>query len=307
MTRPLLLNPPNLRGTLLRDEPLTHYNTWRVGGTAQILYKPADIDDLGVFLQSCPKTEPIVWIGLGSNSLIKDGGISGIVVITQNCLNRIEQISEDKVRVEAGVSCAKMARFCTRQHLTGGEFWAGIPGTMGGALRMNAGCFHKETWESVVEVETITRLGERRIRQPQEFKIAYRNAVGLERDEWFTAATCQMIPGDQVKSAELIKELLAHRAATQPINESNCGSVFRNPPNHFAAKLIESCGLKGYQIGGAVVSQKHANFIINDSGQSSAQDIEELINFVRQTVYAKTGIELTPEVHVIGEDKCQIS
>ena len=302
MNQSAVINQDTLKGELLRDEPLAHYTTWRVGGAARLLYKPADMDDLANFLQQCPVNEPMVWIGLGSNSLIKDGGFAGIVVITQNCLNNLTQIAEDLVRVEAGVSCAKMARFCTRQHLTGGEFWAGIPGTMGGALRMNAGCFHKETWESVVEVETINRLGERRARQPSEFKIAYRSALGLEPDEWFVAATCRLIPGDQVHSAELIKELLAHRAATQPTNEFNCGSVFRNPPNQFAAKLIESCGLKGHQIGEAMVSQKHANFIINHAGKASAKDIEQLIDFVRQTVYAKTGIELIQEVHVIGEE-----
>ncbi len=302
MKQPVVINQATLKGELLSDELLAHYTTWRVGGAARLLYKPADIDDLANFLQQCPVTEPIIWIGLGSNSLIKDGGFAGIVVITQNCLNNLTQIAEDLVRVEAGVSCAKMARFCTRQHLTGGEFWAGIPGTMGGALRMNAGCFHKETWESVVEVETITRLGERRIRKPSEFKIAYRSALGLDLDEWFVAATCRLIPGDQAHSAELIKELLAHRAATQPINEWSCGSVFRNPPNQFAAKLIESCGLKGHQIGEAIVSQKHANFIINHAGKASAKDIEQLIDFVRQTVYAKTGIELIQEVHVIGEE-----
>ena len=302
MNQSAVINQDTLKGELLRDEPLAHYTTWRVGGAARLLYKPADMDDLANFLQQCPVNEPMVWIGLGSNSLIKDGGFAGIVVITQNCLNNLTQIAEDLVRVEAGVSCAKMARFCTRQHLTGGEFWAGIPGTMGGALRMNAGCFHKETWESVVEVETINRLGERRVRQPSEFKIAYRSALGLEPDEWFVAATCRLIPGDQVHSAELIKELLAHRAATQPTNEFNCGSVFRNPPNQFAAKLIESCGLKGHQIGEALVSQKHANFIINHAGKASAKDIEQLIDFVRQTVYAKTGIELIQEVHVIGEE-----
>jgi UDP-N-acetylmuramate dehydrogenase len=247
----------------------------------------------------------LIWLGLGSNSLIKDSGFPGIVIVTQGCLNNITQISDDSVRAEAGVSCAKTARFCTRNRLTGGEFWAGIPGTMGGALRMNAGCFHKETWESVVEVETLNRSGERRIRQPSEFNIAYRNVSGLGPEEWFVAATCRLIPGDKEHSAHLIKELLAHRAATQPTSEYNCGSVFRNPPNHFAAKLIESCGLKGYQIGGAVVSNKHANFITNQNGEASATDIAQLIDYVRETVRAQTGVELIQEVHMIGADECR--
>ncbi len=306
MNQLMITNQDTLRGELLWNEPLASYTTWRVGGPAKVLYKPADIEDLIHFLKACPVSEPLIWLGLGSNSLIKDGGFPGIVIVTQGCLNHMAQVSDDLVRVEAGVSCAKMARFCTRNRLTGGEFWAGIPGTMGGALRMNAGCFHKETWETVVEVETVTRSGERRVRQPSEFNIAYRNVAGLAPEEWFIAATCRLIPGDQEHSAQLIKELLAHRAATQPTNEYNCGSVFRNPPDHFAAKLIESCGLKGHQIGGAVVSQKHANFIINQAGEASAKDIEQLIDWVRQTVHVQTGFELIQEVHVIGVDECRI-
>lgn len=302
MNQIAMINPENLRGELLQNEPLADYTTWRVGGPAQVLYKPADIEDLIHFLQACPLTVPIVFIGLGSNALIRDSGFPGVVIVTQGCLHALAQIADDLVRVEAGVSCAKMARFCTRNRLTGGEFWAGIPGTMGGALRMNAGCFHKETWETIVAVETVTRSGEHRVRHPNEFKIAYRHVTGLEPDEWFVAATCRLIPGDQAHSADLIKELLAHRSATQPINEYNCGSVFRNPPQQFAAKLIESCGLKGHRIGGAMVSEKHANFIINHEGKASAKDIEQLIEFVRQTVHEKTGFELIQEVHVIGVD-----
>lgn len=304
MSEPIEIKQDQLRGELLRDEPLAHYTTWRVGGPARLLYKPKDVEDLALFLQSCPAHEPIVWLGLGSNSLIKDSGFSGIVVVTQGCLNDMKQIADDLVRVEAGVSCAKMARFCTRKSLTGGEFWAGIPGTMGGALRMNAGCFNKETWETITAVETINRVGERRVRQPNEFKVEYRNVTGLAPDEWFIAATCRLIPGDKVHSAEMIKQLLARRAATQPTNEYNCGSVFRNPPNHYAAQLIESCGLKGHKIGEAMVSPKHANFIINYEGKASAKNIEDLIAFVQQTVYTQTGIKLIQEVHAIGDDKC---
>lgn len=305
MRQPIAINQEKLRGKLLWNEPLVDYTTWRVGGPADALYKPADIDDLVQFLHACPSSVPLVWLGLGSNSLIKDGGVPGIVIVTQGCLNDMRQIAPDLVRVEAGVSCAKMARFCTRNHLTGGEFWAGIPGTMGGALRMNAGCFHKETWETVIEVETLNRSGERRVRQPSEFQISYRHIAGLGPEEWFIAATCRLVPGDHDHSAQMIKELLAHRAKTQPTNEYNCGSVFRNPPEHFAAKLIESCGLKGRQIGGAVVSQKHANFIINQEGKASAKDIEQLIDLVRQTVREQTGFELIQEVHVIGVDECR--
>jgi UDP-N-acetylmuramate dehydrogenase len=288
-------------GRLLFKEPLADYTTWRVGGLAKALYKPAGIADLSLFLKRHDEKEPLVWLGLGSNSLIKDIGFSGTVILTQGCLSGLSLVGDDLIRVEAGVSCAKMARFSARNNLVGGEFWAGIPGTMGGALRMNAGCFNGETWQSVIEVETMTRTGEIRKRRPSEFSISYRNVSGLE-DEWFIAATCRLSPGEKDTSLQIIKELLARRAATQPTSEYNCGSVFRNPPGNFAAKLIENCGLKGKSIGGAVVSEKHANFIINHQGTASANDIESLIQLVQKTVREQTAIELIREVHVIGDE-----
>ncbi|MFA5960220.1 MAG: UDP-N-acetylmuramate dehydrogenase [Tatlockia sp.] len=287
------------QGQLLFNEPLADYTTWRVGGTAKQLYKPKGIADLALFLRQLPKDEPLVWLGLGSNSLIRDSGFRGTVVVTQGCLKDMALLDNGSVRVEAGVSCATMARFCARADLSGGEFWAGIPGTMGGALRMNAGCSGGETWQTVIEVETMNRQGEIRVRKPEEFEIAYRHVSGLQ-DEWFIAATCQLAKGEKEKSLQLIKELLAHRASTQPTNEYNCGSVFRNPPGNFAAHLIESCGLKGKQVGGAVVSPKHANFIINQ-GIAKASDIELLIALVRDTVQQTTNVELIHEVHIIGE------
>ncbi|MDP3704800.1 MAG: UDP-N-acetylmuramate dehydrogenase [Legionellaceae bacterium] len=295
------MDQPNLRGQLLANERLADYTTWRVGGVAKTMYKPADVADLVGFLKQCSITEPLLWLGLGSNSLITDTGYSGTVVVTQGCLNEISLVDDTTVRVEAGVSCAKMARFCARNQLAGGEFWAGIPGTMGGALRMNAGCFNGETWQFVVDVETIDRFGVIRHRKPSEFETAYRHVQGLGNNEWFIAATCRLSPGDKDTSLNLIKELLAHRAATQPTNEYNCGSVFRNPPNNYAARLIESCQLKGQRIGGAMVSEKHANFIINHQGTASAHDIESLIQVVQKTVYEQTATELIREVHIIGD------
>ncbi|KTD33187.1 UDP-N-acetylenolpyruvoylglucosamine reductase [Legionella nautarum] len=288
------------QGQLLFNELLADYTTWRVGGRAKKLYKPAGIADLALFIKQLPKEESLLWLGLGSNSLIRDSGFAGTVILTQGCLKEISLLGEELVYVEAGVSCATMARFCARAHLEGGEFWAGIPGTMGGALRMNAGCFGGETWQTVVEVKTMTRDGEIRVRKPEEFDIAYRHVSGLE-NEWFIAATCRLARGQKEKSLHLIKELLAHRAETQPTSEYNCGSVFRNPPGNFAARLIESCGLKGKQLGGAVVSTKHANFIINQQGGASASDIESLIELVRDTVHQTTNIDLIREVHIIGE------
>jgi len=290
------------RGVVLLNEPLASYTTWRVGGFASVLYKPVDVSDLACFLKSLPASEPVLFLGLGSNSLIRDTGFAGTVILTQGCLKGIAQEDALTVRVEAGVSCATMARFCARLGLVGGEFWAGIPGTMGGALRMNAGCFGRETWQFVKEIETIDRKGTRHIRTPDDFSVAYRHVEGLLPDEWFVSALCELTQGEKETSLTIIKDLLAHRAKTQPTNEYNCGSVFRNPPADFAARLIESCGLKGRQIGGAMVSAKHANFIINQDGLASAADIESLIGLIKQTVADKTQIELIREVHIIGEE-----
>lgn len=291
----------NLSGELLREEPLYKYTTWRVGGIAKSMYKPKGMQDLARYLQSLPDDEPILWLGLGSNSLISDKGFSGNVILTQGCLANIDLISANTVRVEAGVSCAKMARFCAKNNLAGAEFWAGIPGTMGGALRMNAGCFNGETWQYVNEVEVMDRFGKISKRTKDDFEVAYRHVEGLKKDEWFVAATCSFAKGNKDDSLATIKELLYRRSATQPTNQYNCGSVFRNPPNNYAAKLIEECKLKGYKLGGAQVSEKHANFIINLDGNAKAHDIEQLIKFVKSAVYEKTNINLIQEVHIIGD------
>jgi len=287
-------------GQLLLDEPLAAYTTWRVGGLAKRLYKPKNIADLAKFLQQLPAGEPVTFLGLGSNSLIRDTGVEGTVILTQGALMGLALTDENTVRVEAGVSCGSMARFCARNNLAHAEFWAGVPGTMGGALRMNAGCHGRETWSLVHSVETITRQGELRNRSAAEFDIAYRHVSGLD-GEWFVAANCRFEGGNKEDSLVLIKELLDSRARTQPINEYNCGSVFRNPPGDFAARLIESCGLKGRQIGAAMVSNKHANFIINQDGKAKAHEIESLINLVRATVKEQTQIDLIQEVHIMGD------
>jgi UDP-N-acetylmuramate dehydrogenase len=288
------------QGTLHFKEDLAKYTTWRVGGPATKLYKPAHNADLSLFLRQLPLDEPILWLGLGSNSLIRDKGFEGTVIVTQGGLKNIALIDELTIKVDAGVSCASMARFSARNNLAGGEFWAGIPGTMGGALRMNAGCHDGETWKFVVEVETINRQGEIRTRKPEEFEVAYRHVAGLG-DEWFISATFRLNAGNKETSLQVIKDLLARRTSTQPTNEYNCGSVFRNPPGDFAARLIESCGLKGFSIGGAMVSQKHANFIINHEGLASAADIEALIHLVQTKVLEQTQVELIHEVHIIGD------
>ena len=289
---------PVLRGDLRRDEPLRRYNTWRVGGTARQMYLPADAEDLALFLAGLPSQEPLLWLGLGSNLLIRDGGFPGTVILLLGRLNSLH-IEGDKVRVEAGVACAKVARECARANLTGAAFLAGIPGTMGGALAMNAGAFGGETWPIVSAVTTVGRDGQIHQREPAEFDVAYRQVV-KPAEEWFLACTLRLTPGDGSAEQAAIRELLDRRAATQPTGQPSCGSTFRNPHGDHAARLIEASGLKGYRIGGAEVSTKHANFIIN-TGDASAADIEALIRHVAAEVEHQHGVRLQTEVHMVGE------
>lgn len=290
------------KGMVKENEALANYTTWRVGGQARYLYKPNDLACLIETIQSIDKDVPILWIGLGSNTLIRDGGFDGVVILTQGALKHIQFDSQGIVEVEVGVSCATMARSCARHDLGKAEFWAGIPGTMGGALRMNAGCFDGETWDHLLSVDTLDRTGKITRRDKSEFKTAYRHVEGLKKDEWFVSARFQLPKGDKLRSLDTIKQLLAHRAQTQPTGEYNCGSVFRNPQGDFAARLIESCGLKGHAVGGAQVSGKHANFITN-MGQATAQEIETLIEFVKTHVKKQQGVSLHREVHIVGEKR----
>ncbi len=289
---------PLLRGELRVGEPLRRYNTWRVGGPARRMYLPADVEDLAVFLKGVPANEPLLWLGLGSNLLIRDGGFDGTVILLQGCLNGLS-IDGDELRVEAGVSCAKVARECARANLVGAAFLAGIPGTMGGALAMNAGAFGGETWSIVSAVTTIDRRGVIRERLPDEFRVAYREVV-RPAEEWFVACTLRLAHGDGAAEQAAIRALLERRAATQPTGQPSCGSTFRNPAGDYAARLIEASGLKGHRIGGAEVSTKHANFIIN-TGEATAADIEDLIAHVRSEVARRQGVVLQTEVHMVGE------
>lgn len=288
-----------LRGKLLKNIPLAEYTSWRVGGPADQLYLPADLEDLANFLKTRSIQENIIFLGLGSNTLVRDSGVRATVIITQGCLHNLTQLDEFTLRAEAGVACPALARFSARLDLEGIEFLAGIPGTVGGALAMNAGCHGGETWDYVMAVETIDRLGEKHLRHPYEYQIAYRNVKSTREGEWFVAGHFKLKSGVKEQALEKIRALLAYRTATQPTSEPSCGSVFRNPPGDYAARLIEACGLKGKKIGGASVSTKHANFIVND-GNANAADIEQLIDFVANTVKSQHGIDLVREVHVLG-------
>jgi UDP-N-acetylmuramate dehydrogenase len=289
----------NLRGQLIKNAALAEYSSWQVGGNADRLYKPADINDLINFIKQTPQQEPLIFLGLGSNTLIRDGGFKGAVVITQGTLNKLKSINDITLYAEAGVASPAFARFSARKNLIGAEFLAGIPGTIGGALVMNAGCDGCETWNIVKSVLAVNRQGEKKIRYPSEYNIAYRN-VNVFPDEYYLAAEFQLKSGNKETALSKIRDLLKYRADTQPTNEPNCGSVFRNPPGDYAARLIEACGLKGLTIGGATVSNKHANFIINN-GQANAAEIEALIEKITECVFLKFHIRLIPEVRVIGK------
>jgi UDP-N-acetylmuramate dehydrogenase len=289
-----------MRGTLLHDEPMAAHTSWRTGGRAGRYFIPADIDDLSSFLSQLEEEEFILWLGLGSNLLVRDGGIKGTVIAVTGVLSEMT-LHASGLKVGAGLTCAKVARFSAANGFSGAEFLAGIPGTVGGALAMNAGAFGGETWGIVNSVETINRQGKRRIRQASEFEIGYRS-VNIADDEWFVAAELELCSDPDQAARANIRQLLAQRAATQPLGEASCGSVFRNPQGDYAARLIESCGLKGKHIGGACVSEKHANFIIN-TGAASAADIEKLILHIQETVQDKCHLKLQTEVRIVGESQ----
>jgi len=286
-------------GELRRNEPMSRHTSWRIGGPAEWFFRPANLDDLARFLRTLEIDTPVFWFGLGSNLLIRDGGLPGVVIATSGIFTHLEKVGDFRVRAGASVPCTLLARQCIRWGLGPSEFFAGIPGTLGGALAMNAGAHGHETWQRVHTVRTIDRQGETHTRTPADYRIGYRSVEG-PRDEWFIEADLEFDPA-ATASMETLKAMLTRRRDTQPLGLPSCGSVFRNPPGDHAARLIESCGLKGCRIGDAEVSEKHANFIIN-RGDASAQDVESLILHVQQTVVDTTGIELIPEVRIVGRE-----
>jgi UDP-N-acetylmuramate dehydrogenase len=294
-----------LRGRLRASEPMARHVSWRAGGSADKAYSPADTDDLASFLRQLPAGEPLCFVGLGSNLLVRDGGFRGTVILMHSS-HAAFRVDGAVIHASASAASPKLARFAAVHQLEGAEFLAGVPGTLGGALAMNAGCHGSQTWEFVRSVTTIDRTGRLHERPPADFEIAYRHVAlrgegRLGEDEWFVGASFLFSPGDGARARDRIRELLARRIATQPLGLPNAGSVFRNPEGDYAARLIEACGLKGHAIGGARISDKHANFIVNPDGAACAADIEALINHARNAVRAKFGIDLVPEVRIVGQ------
>lgn len=291
------LPPPQFASRIRLGEPLARHTSWHVGGPADVFFTPGNRAELVAFLRQLPPDVPLLWLGLGSNLLVRDGGVRGVVICTRDALNAIERRGDHDVYAEAGLPCAKLARACARWDLGPAEFFTGIPGTVGGALAMNAGAFGNETWPHVRTVETVDRHGEVRERAAAEYRVGYRQVEAPAAGEWFLAAHFTFREGS---SEEGTRALLERRRQTQPIGEWSCGSVFTNPPGEHAARLIESAGLKGLRVGGAVVSAKHANFIVNE-GAASARDIENLIDKVRAEVERQHGHRLVPECRIVGE------
>lgn len=287
-----------VQGELRFDEPMSRHTSWRVGGPAETFFIPASLEDLATFLAELDLDTPLFWHGVGTNLLVRDAGLPGVVISAAKILKHLEKSGDHRVTAGAGVPCTQLARQCIRWQLGPSEFFAGIPGTVGGALAMNAGAHGGETWERVESVRTIDRYGELHQRLPEEYRVAYRSVKGPSQ-EWFIEATFRF-DADVTPSADTMNTMLARRKSTQPLGLPSCGSVFRNPTGDYAARLIEAAGLKGYRIGGAEVSTKHANFIINRA-DASARDIEELIEHVRKTVIEAHGVSLQHEVRIVGE------
>lgn len=291
-----------LRGEFRSDLPMAQHVSWRAGGAVARAYFPADIEDLGAFLRNLRHDEPLLFVGLGSNLLVRDGGFDGTAVFTHGALKTLRLEAPGLVYAEAGVASPKLARFAANHGLSGAEFLAGVPGTVGGALAMNAGCYGAETWDFVEKLLMFDRHGELIERSPSDFTIGYRH-VGLNAacDEWFAGAWLRFPAGDRQAARERIRGLLESRIKSQPLTLANAGSVFRNPPDDHAARLIEAAGLKGFAIGGARVSEKHSNFIVNPDSAATASEIEMLIDHVRAVVREKFGVALRREVRIIGE------
>jgi UDP-N-acetylmuramate dehydrogenase len=290
--------PAEFDARVLRHASMAEHTSWHAGGPADVLFTPRDVADLAAFVRGLPPDVPLLWIGLGSNLLVRDGGIRGVVVSTHGALGALERLDATQIYAQAGVHCARIARHCVRWELGPAEFLAGIPGTLGGALAMNAGAWGGTTWNHVLELDVLDRRGVRRSRAPRDYAVSYRHVQG-PADEWFIGARLGFEPRPGADTGA-IRRLLERRRDTQPIGEWSCGSVFTNPPGRHAAQLIDSAGLKGFRIGDAAVSEKHANFIIN-RGAASARDIEAVIRHVQTTVAAVHHVLLHPEVRIVGE------
>jgi UDP-N-acetylmuramate dehydrogenase len=289
---------PELRGRLAANQSLADITWFRVGGPAQLLFVPADTQDLAYFLANIPPELPVTVIGLGSNLLVRDGGVPGIVIRLGRGFAQIAVEPGHRIRAGAAVPDAKLARAAADAGIAGLAFYRGIPGSIGGALRMNAGAHGRETRDALVEALAVDRRGNLQILPLADMGLTYRHS-GVPAD-WILAEA--LFAGSAGEQAEILKEMnevAEYREANQPIKERTGGSTFKNPPGHSAWKLVDAAGCRGLRVGGAQVSQMHCNFLINDRG-ASAEDIERLGETVRARVRAASGHELQWEIIRIG-------
>lgn len=297
---PVTRGPQTPRGLLIENESLARHTSWRVGGPARRYFEPADREDLIDMVRKLPADEPLLWLGLGSNLLVRDGGWPGTAISLHNALAGLVEAGPLEIYAEAGVHCARLAKFAQTRARAGLGFMAGIPGTVGGALAMNAGAWGSETWPQVEAVEVIYADGRTAWLDAAEFHHAYRHVVSPPGVVGFLGARFRTYADRNGEHERLTREWLAQRKATQPVGKPSAGSTFRNPPGDFAARLIDSCGLKGLRVGGAQVSTLHANFIVTEDGATAA-DVETLIEQVRTTVRERTEVDLVAEVRIVGE------
>lgn len=299
VSRSLQSHLEGIEGMLRHQEPMHKHTSWRVGGLAEMFYVPRDKASLVQLMCQLPGNVPVFWFGLGSNLLVRDAGIPGMVVCTFKGMNQIERIARDTVYVQAGVTSARMARYCARHGLEGAEFLAAIPGSLGGALAMNAGAYDVDTWSVVDKLECLDRDGNIHWFDKQDIHYAYRE-VELPAQHWIVGARIRLCAIRGLDIRRRMRELLKTRRSTQVVRTVKAGSVFKNPVNDTAERLLEASGVQGQSIGGAEISSQNANFIVN-RGQASAADIEALITYAQQTVLKQTGIELQPEVCIVGK------
>ena len=299
MSQGMLMVDAEFESRVRRNEPMSRHTSWHIGGPADLYFSPRDRADLLAFLGTLPEGTPLFWLGLGSNLLVRDGGIRGVVIDTQSGLTRLERINDTTLTCEAGVPCARLARQCIKWGMAPAEFLAGIPGTLGGALAMNAGAFGGETWPRVRSVDVCDARGNERRRPASTYQYGYRHIVPPAQGEYFLAAALQFEYRPGV-TEEAMRELLLRRKESQPIGEWSCGSTFTNPGGDHAARLIEAAGLKGTRIGDIMVSPKHANFLVNVEAATAA-DVERLVALIQLEVDKKFGVQLTPEFRTVGE------
>lgn len=289
---------PALRGRLLANQPLADLTWFRVGGPAQVLFMPEDENDLAYFLRNLPDDVPVVVIGLGSNLIVRDGGVEGVVIRLGRGFNAVTVEAGHRIRAGAAVPDVKVARAAQEAGIAGLSFLRGIPGAVGGALRMNGGAYGRETKDALIEARGVDRKGEIRVFSNADMHYSYRHC-GAPEDVIFTQALFQGAPGDPAVIAAEMDKITEAREATQPIKSRTGGSTFKNPPGHKAWQLIDAAGCRGLMVGDAQVSELHCNFLIN-RGRATAHDIETLGETVRARVKENSGVGLEWEIKRIG-------